>query len=367
MKKLLLVAALLIVGFAPTLKAQYEVKKGDTLYALAGQHLESTDVWEKIYQANPFLREKGRRFETPDGKTVVLIRPGEVLLGLTPIGVVAVERPELLSTLKGETKVVENEAWSLFKWIMLLLLAIFAGFLIWLLFKKNELSNAERAEGIRQLRDRNSEIARERENVRLNSDPVAGGPPVVPGGITMATAPDHFRNMGVNIWRETTGRQTTPDLMTILEIIPGLAWGRMLVSYANGRAEERRLNGQRVFRGRVRFPDGIEETLYMLQGCGNDVRISGNRNTPADDFRFVPDSEAVAPVAPAPTPVVAQATVTPVVTAVESEEVPEGTFKLEIKKATDGKPAMVRISGVDVERHDLTLEMSDKGITLRVG
>ncbi|MES3004770.1 MAG: LysM peptidoglycan-binding domain-containing protein [Patescibacteria group bacterium] len=404
MKKwFVLVALLLFVGFAPQMEAQslqethprpleqYTVQQGDTLWSLAGEHLNSPLGWEQLYQSNPFLREPGRRWITEDGKVVVLLKPGEVLNGLNVLGFRETPRPDLLSTLKGETKIVEmlpEWAWILF--VALVLLIILLVMLANWQYNRYHKTRDRLRDDISSLE---AMTADRDEALRLYADPVNSGPPMVPGGVNLETAPQHFQNMGVREWASATGgRIVEPDRIQILSIIPGHAWGRLSVRYRNGTLpEERVLTGQRVFRGQVRMPDGTEETLYMLQGCGNDVRFSGNRNVPGADFRFVPDSEQVpAPrvETPAPPTPVATATVatsnrnetgtvpvTPLVDRVEQlghevKQMLETEINTDLRfvfkrRRTDGRPMLIEVNGIDTNETEFTVNVTESSVSLR--
>ena len=70
----------------PNVPSTYTVANGDTLWALSGEKLQDPLQWGKILGANSFLNQPGRVFEN-NGKTVVLIRPGENLVIPDGLGV----------------------------------------------------------------------------------------------------------------------------------------------------------------------------------------------------------------------------------------------------------------------------------------
>lgn len=176
--------------------------------------------------------------------------------------------------------------------------------------------------------------------------------------------------MAVRKWKNETNRGfVEPELMRIMSITSGTGRGKLHILYRNGKWEERILTGQRMFQGIVRFPDGKEETLFMLQGCGNDVRFSGNRNMPMGDFVFTPDSEPV-PVTqvgatPSVTPATGVVTAPPVAAPATTEKVvSDDTVYIEIKGVDGDKPAMVRLFGVDTTA-DNSVELTRGVITVR--
>lgn len=123
--------------------------------------------------------------------------------------------------------------------------------------------------------------------IRDMANPVTSGPAIVEGGLTPAAAPDYFRS------RAAANGGVQPELLRILEIRRGRGFGLMQVSYADGREEMKRLNGETVFRATVEFPDHHQEEMYCLQGCGNDIRFLGNRYLADRLFRFQPEEAPI--------------------------------------------------------------------------
>jgi hypothetical protein len=151
-----------------------------------------------------------------------------------------------------------------------------------------------------RLRENNQRL-NERQDYEdvINMDPVLSGEPIVPAGVTDATAPARFQEMAARRWEGQTGRTADTQVFTIQRLTAGRGWGLMNVSYANGSTLLRRLNGERIYEADVLFPDGNVETLYMLQGCGNDLRYGGvHRYTGEEGFRFVPDTTPTASTTP---------------------------------------------------------------------
>jgi len=309
----------------------YTIEKGDTLWDLAGVKLNDARKWTRLVELNPFLQERGRQF-TKDGKIIVLLHPGEKLNGLDELGIIPKSEPVPAA----DPVVIHDQA----TWPWYLLLVLIAAAIIIYLF-----------------------------NRMLNAPAASSGTPYVPGGVNAITATDRFRQMASNQNYNRTGQSMPLNSFTILEQTAGRIWGILNVRYANHEEVLRRLDGAKAFRAKVRFPDQHEETLYMLQACGNDLRYGGiSRYLPGPEFRFEADGETVrpepAPVAPAPT--APQPAPAPVQEPTEKSSVPaeDGTMKFEIKKAGDGQPAMVRMTGVD-EKSDTAVEIRDGQITVR--
>ncbi len=63
----------------------YIIKKGDCLWTLSGKFLNDPLKWKQVYKMNPFLLQPGRMF-VKNGKIIVIIKPGEQLLGLEKVG-----------------------------------------------------------------------------------------------------------------------------------------------------------------------------------------------------------------------------------------------------------------------------------------
>lgn len=342
---LLLLVATPLVAQAP--KDEYVVQNGDNLWMLAGEKLKDPLLWQKIYEKNPFLQQSGRRFEK-DGIIYVLIRPGEKLMGLEELGIIPSFTP--LPEPKVERVIHVLDKVPNWMWWLLALLGLIALVLVAYLIY-------------------NARV--------LEADPVTARPPVVRGGVNHETAPVTFQQMAARNAGHRPAEATRPTVyqnFTILNMTAGRIWGVLNVRYADGRETPRRLNGDRAYRAEVRFPEeNRTETLYMLQGCGNDLRYGGiSRYLPGPEFRFEADHEIVAPT-PAPATSVSTATgsitsepVVPPVQPTESIPVPveqQGVVRFEFRRATNGKPAMVRLSGIETEEFDFSV--GPDGTTLR--
>ena len=148
----------------------------------------------------------------------------------------------------------------------------------------------------------------------------------------------------------------------------------MRILYADGSERISRFNGDRAYRANVTYPNGTEDTLYMLRACGNDLRFSGiSRYIPGAGFRFEPDPVPQPAAAPTPQPeTVRRAEPQPAAVNPGNpgrSEAEDGVITVEIRsgdpKAKDEKEQkdMLRISGVGVT--DVTLTRKSGELTLR--
>ncbi len=312
--------------------SEYVVQPGDNLWRLADLRLKNPNLWSWVVEQNPVLEEPGRSFTKADGTFVVVIRPGERLYGLEEVGVNLTSTTAILTP---ATNVADKEPetglsdFAADNWWWLALLLAGGAFTAWLLSQ-------------------------------LRRDPVESGPAIVPGGVDPGTARQRFE------------QRAAVQHFTILDQTRGVASGIVMVSYANGTSRPRRLDNTPAYRATVRHQNGRIEELYMLEGCGNDLRFGGiKRYLPGEDFRFMADEpiatpapeEAPAAMAVEPEPVVEEAVelASPPATDPASRE-PE--LKVELKPAEDEEDtSMIRVTGAPTE--DMTLTISENGFTLR--
>ncbi len=324
----------------------YEVQPGDSAWRVAGKVMNDPTLWEEVVRRNPFLKEKGRvTYDPGTGWFKVMMHPGEKLYGLRELGITGTS---VSSTFVPESVTMARWSkadWERLNWLLAALLVALV-VLFWYIF------------------------------LRSRRDPVSSGPAIVPGGVAPENAPARFQEMAARLNTNRTGSELSAQNFQILSSQAGRIWGVLNVRYANGQEVPRLLNGDRAYRAEVRFPDGKTETLYMLQGCGNDLRYGGiSRYIPGPEFRFEADPEPVVapPTVPVEQPVVTQ--VPPVVAGVQStgefvreKDAPSvaelSVVRLEIRSATDGKPAMVHIVGID-ETKDNTVEIKPGEVTFR--
>ncbi len=324
---------------AQDMQQKYTVQKGDNLWNLSGDRLRDPLMWQQVVKDNPFLAQPGRKFEQ-DGKTVVVIRPGEKLVGLEKFGITpALPAPiDALPVvdLKGSETGNSSLPWSIWA-----ILAIIAALTAWWLLER-----------------------------MLNKSAATAGTPVVPGGVTEQTARTQFQEMAALRHQRATGTSLPTQQFIVVDQVAGRISGVMNVRYADGREVPRRLKGERAFRANVRFPNGTVETLYMLQACGNDLRYGGiSRYLPGPEFRFEPDAQqATASVVPAPAATAAPAPALAIVPAAAQEpaaatQQDEATFRFEFKPANDTEPGLVRVKGA---KPNFNVSMAKDGtVTLR--
>jgi hypothetical protein len=265
----------------------YVVKEGDTLWWLEGIHRGDPVQWRRIVEENPFLKEPGRIYEK-GGKTIALIRPGEQLKGLVELGIIPKEIP--ISDLKVPAPVPVSKPSAWYLWLLI-------GFAI-----------AAAMYGLYRL-------------LRLFSDPATAGQPIVRGGIP-ADRPRDIEGRFQQI-AETRIASGEPIPQRVGPIEAGFlsGWGR--VQYRD-HTERKRLKREPAYRARFRFTNGVEEDLFFLQRCANDVRFGARYR----GFRFEPAGQ----VAAEPQPAGAQA----------------GVVRPPLGVATDGAPVKIQTNGLEI-------------------
>ena len=273
--------------------ATYQVQPKDTLWDLSAAYRGDPLKWAEVLGANPFLKEKGRIFNHPDGRVIVLIRPGEELAGLDRIGIKAEMIPIanlglapatpasatpvlnlVVASASTESTSVATAPfyqalvfgiplWLLAVVIILILIVIYMSY-------RNRLRNQ-----------------------------ATGRVPMIPGGITASQSATIEHRLERIAERHYGERNPSADLASerpqrISEIARGFLSGKGVVQYRD-RTERRRLNREPAYTARFRFPDGSEETLYFLEACANDVVFRGTRY---EGFHW----EAERTIAPMPAP-----------------------------------------------------------------
>ncbi len=96
-----------------------------------------------------------------------------------------------------------------------------------------------------------------------NQDPVYAGTPQVSGGVSDANA---YSRMN-----EIAGNNFPASRLEIKNIRRGWLSGLAKVHYASGKPKKINLKGVPAYAGEIRV-NGIDQTIYFLQGCGNDAR-----------------------------------------------------------------------------------------------
>jgi LysM repeat protein len=295
-----LVLVALLVSCPMTSNAQtvsnagtYVVQEGDKGWNLAKKYYNDATIWQRIVDLNPFLQQPGRVFEK-DGKIILLLKPGEELVGLEKLGVPPPTAVPIEKLVAPPAPLAQAEvAWTwgaLFEKLgwgaltLILFLIALSGFIA--LYEA---------------------IKKKRE---LRQDPVTSGPPIVAGGVqpneterltralqTAAVAEYVRMNPGVE--------SHTVRVERIGPVEEGMISGEGMVGYAD-RARPRRIDpSQPGYRARFRFPDGREDNLMSLQGCMNPCYygegLSGFTFEPRQEVLPTPEPERPAPQAvPAP-------------------------------------------------------------------
>lgn len=388
MKRLIGCLVVFLVLFAGTLSAtQYTVLPGDTGWELAREYYRDATKWQKVVDANPFLKTPGRVFEK-NGRIILILKPGERLEGLEWMGMkapIAVSIAEL-GLMAPSPKIVEVSS-PIWPWLLgaLAFIALIAGASALAKYNARRFqAEALAAEQEDRRRDaearleRKQRLERERE-LELSSDPVTSGTPFVPGGIP-ATDPERLRNFFTAQAVESYANRTGNDPMRVqVEQIGPIESGLMYgdegeVGYLDARGfRPRRIPepGIAAYQGRFRFPDGTEQLLQCLVGCMNPTR--GYSGDVYRGYTFVPTGIVV----PAPEPVVVTTPeppavmttgVTEVMPVNENDEsellVEEGVVRIEFRPATDDKPMMILMTGVN-EKSNATCEIRSGSVMLR--
>lgn len=119
-------------------------------------------------------------------------------------------------------------------------------------------------------------------------DPVTAGPAQVPGGVNDQNA--HNRMIQIALQRFPGAR------INIQNIRRGTLSGRALIHYAEGKPKKLNLNNVIAYAGEVMVNNQLE-TIYFLQGCGNDARqgnyMSGNELVFTSDAEINRDGSEV--------------------------------------------------------------------------
>ena len=120
-------------------------------------------------------------------------------------------------------------------------------------------------------------LAKEKERKERNSNPVTAGPPMVPGGVEPKDA------RGV-LLRKAIAENPNSNVR-IKNIRKGKLFGKGTVRYGDGTNKRIKLHNADGYAGEIEV-DGYDQTIYFLQGCGNDVRYGGRYMT---GLTFVPE------------------------------------------------------------------------------
>ena len=338
-------------GDNPERVSSYVVMPGDNLWELSRLKLGDGERWRTLEAQNPVLSEKWRYTTMANGGQRVHLEPGLVLHGLEEAGInlaakVATPTDKVAFT-GGQPAAKAEPTWFDKNWGWLLgLLALTAVVAAGLLLRRRR---------------------REQRLDREYRDPVGSGPAMITGGVTDETVAQTFAERG----------QTQARRFTIIgEVVRGLGYGEMLVSFRGGRQERKLLNGHSLYQATVLYEGETEPVeIFMLERCANDVRY-GNSNVPGREFRFerltsvaaAPQPPAPVPEAVAPEPESAPAPVAAAEPPVEVSEAaaPERMPKLTIElRPADGEHqgSMIRVKGAGT--NDLKVTVYEDEVTVR--
>ena len=284
---------------------------------------------------------------------------------------------------------VETPAKASFPWFWLVIIALLAvAVALYFLLDWWKVSRANKAreateEAEQRRRETERVVDRKREATK-RLEPEQLGTPVVAGGIPPTETErlqNFFEQQAVNSYvarhPELAGNRNSVRPTLVGQIEHGMLSGEGQVRDLDGTWHDSIINapGRPGYQARFRYPDGTEELMQSYQACMNPVRSGqGMRG-----YTFVPDTTTVAtpeppvtePVRPEPEPVVAEPPATPTVPAVIEPPAPvaepapaePGVKTFEYRRATNGKPAMVRLSGIEAEEFSFTV--GPDGTTLR--
>lgn len=271
-------------------------REGETLWDNARNYKEVL--------ALPENKNLKTQLYTRDGRDILIWHVGDVVYGVKKV--VSSQALQPGTSPKVEAPVLPQQVQTASNgWMYILGWLLVAGIVIFLLLRnlnrgqRTALSPQARAfdEAARDRQREEEQRAAEREAALSN--PTTSGPPMVPGGVNDTNVADHFLR---SAQRDPLWAGSPLSSFRIISMERGRGYGIMNVHYGDGQdVQEKRLNGEIVYRALVEFPNGERGQLYMLQACGNDIRYTGRRYQPGDDFRFEPIHEVV-PTAAAPTP-----------------------------------------------------------------
>lgn len=155
---------------------------------------------------------------------------------------------------------------------------------------------------------------------RERRNPVTAGKPQVPGGVSNSDAYNRMRTIA--------GERNPGARIEIRNIRRGLLSGRAKVFYASGKPKTLRLRKVHAYAGEASV-NGVMETIYFLQGCGNDAR-SGNYMS-GNDLEFTPEVTIQEDGSESPLPTVADASLP----TREPEPIPSSEFHQRTSKALE--------------------------------
>lgn len=225
------------------------VQKGGTVYDLSSYYYGDGENWRWVVLNNPFLQEKGRVWkDTISKKWYCKIYPGEELS--FPKIPIEIEKGHTATPPPVSSKDEVDFLQGFAAMLLAILFIIFLGYLI-SKYQKNKMS----------------------------MDPITAGPPQVPGGINDKSVEDRYRDYAYH--------KHPQKEIEVTDIKKGLLFGPAVVHYGDNSTKNLDLQGTPAYSGEISEVGGEKETIYFLQGCGNDAR-AGNFMT-GNELRFIPD------------------------------------------------------------------------------
>lgn len=250
--------------------AIYTAMKGDDTWSLSEKFYGEGQLWSQIVTDNPFLNDDDRIWvDKGNGKIICLLLPGEQILikksmmtwqGFLEIDTISESTPSLpkqLALVDSSDNWYVDPIYDYEFWQILCLILIIILFLISLFTAIKQASKK-----------------------RLNADPITAGPPQVPGGVNDGGAYTRMNALAGNKYRNQP--------FNIKNIRRGTLSGLADIHYADKSTKKINLQNVLGYAGDI-MVGGKEETIYFLQGCGNDAR-SGNYMR-GEEISFTPHAE----------------------------------------------------------------------------
>ncbi len=224
-----------------------EVKPGDNAWDIASEIFYDGYKWRDLVEQNPFLKQPGRVYYSPEKNWYYcMMKPGENLVTyeqFTPTVESVLQEKDTVGVTKDVASVPPvpleyGNADSIALWVVGLLMGLV---ILAYLFSRYR-----------------------REKKERETDPVGSGAPQVKGGVTDEIAVQRVMNIA-----EADGMNP----LRVTNIQKGRLFGKGRVFYADKPSGLlKRFTGEEGYRGIVLRTDGTEETVYFLQGCGNDAK-----------------------------------------------------------------------------------------------
>lgn len=229
-----------------------EVKYGDNTWDIAGELFYDNYRWSDLVKQNKFLQEPGRLYHDTASPYFwyCLIKPGEKLVNYQPVQPQVINKDSVSGgvILPPPGPTGSDTDWSWLWWLLEILFIL--SLIFWISYQK-DLKNLK--------------------------DPVNSGPAQVEGGVDDEHAAQRAHNIATS---------QGLDPLRVTNIQRGRFFGKAKVCYADKpNGTYKRFSGEVGYRGTILRANGIEEVVYFLQGCGNDVR----RGQYMTGINFVPD------------------------------------------------------------------------------